>query len=70
MRATAAAFGWLPAILWIAIGNPLFGAVHDFMSLSSSMRHEGKSIGYIIGEDVGERGKACCCGSPFSRSSS
>ncbi|WP_254536428.1 carbon starvation CstA family protein [Halomarina litorea] len=53
----AAAFGWLPAILWIAIGNPLFGAVHDFMSLSASVRHEGKSIGYIIGQYVGERGK-------------
>ncbi len=52
-----AAFGWLPAVLWIAIGNPLFGAVHDFMSLSSSVRHEGKSIGYIIGEYVGDRGK-------------
>jgi carbon starvation protein len=52
-----AAFGWLPAILWIAIGNPLFGAVHDFMSLSASVRHEGKSIGYIIGEYVGKRGK-------------
>ena len=53
----AAAFGWLPALLWIAIGNPLFGSVHDFMSLSSSVRHEGKSIGYIIGQYVGERGK-------------
>src|SRR6056297_2472561 len=53
----AAAFGWLPALLWIAIGNPLFGAVHDFMSLSASVRHEGRSIGYIIGEYVGERGK-------------
>ncbi len=52
-----AAFGWLPAILWIAIGNPILGAVHDFMSLSSSLRHEGKSIGYIMGEYVGERGK-------------
>lgn len=52
-----AAFGWLPAILWIAIGNPLFGAVHDFMSLSASLRHDGRSIGYIIGEYVGERGK-------------
>jgi len=52
-----AAFGWLPAILWIAVGNPLFGAVHDFMSLSASVRHEGKSIGYIIGQYVGERGK-------------
>jgi carbon starvation protein len=52
-----AAFGWLPAVLWIAIGNPLFGAMHDFMSLSSSLRHDGRSIGYIIGEYVGERGK-------------
>lgn len=52
-----AAFGWLPAVLWIAIGNPLFGAAHDFMSLSASLRHEGRSIGYIIGEYVGDRGK-------------
>ncbi|WP_255191187.1 carbon starvation CstA family protein [Natronobeatus ordinarius] len=52
-----AAFGWLPALLWVAIGNPIFGAVHDFMALSSSVRHEGKSIGYIIGEYVGQRGK-------------
>ncbi|WP_372912926.1 carbon starvation protein A [Salinigranum sp.] len=50
-------WGWVPAFLWVAIGNPLFGAVHDFMSLSASMRHEGKSIGYIIGEYVGDRGK-------------
>ncbi|MFB6309455.1 MAG: carbon starvation protein A [Haloarculaceae archaeon] len=53
----AAAFGWLPALIWVAIGNPIFGSVHDFMSLTSSVRHEGKSIGYIIGEYVGERGK-------------
>ena len=53
----AAAFGWLPALVWIAIGNPIFGAVHDFMALSSSVRHKGRSIGYIIGEYVGERGK-------------
>jgi carbon starvation protein len=50
-------WGWVPAFLWVAIGNPLFGSVHDFMSLTASMRHEGKSIGYIIGEYVGERGK-------------
>jgi carbon starvation protein len=50
-------WGWVPALLWIAIGNPLMGSVHDFVSLSSSLRHEGKSIGYIIGEYVGEGGK-------------
>ena len=53
----ALVWGWVPAVLWVAIGNPLLGAVHDFISLSSSLRHEGKSIGYIIGEYVGERGK-------------
>lgn len=53
----AVIWGWVPAVLWIAIGNPLMGAVHDFISLSSSLRHDGKSIGYIIGEYVGERGK-------------
>ncbi|MFW5973811.1 MAG: carbon starvation protein A, partial [Natrialbaceae archaeon] len=52
-----AVWGWVPALLWIAIGNPLMGAVHDFVSLSGSMRHEGKSIGYIVGEYVGEGGK-------------
>ena len=50
-------WGWVPSMLWVAIGNPLMGAVHDFTSLSSSVRHEGKSIGYIIGQYVGERGK-------------
>ena len=52
-----AVWGWVPALLWIAIGNPLMGAVHDFVSLSGSLRHEGKSIGYIIGQYVGRKGK-------------
>ena len=50
-------WGWVPAFLWIAIGNPLMGSVHDFVSLSGSLRHEGRSIGYIIGQYVGDRGK-------------
>jgi len=52
-----AVWGWVPALLWVAIGNPLMGSVHDFVSLSGSLRHEGKSIGYIIGEYIGEGGK-------------
>ncbi|PSP74179.1 carbon starvation protein A [Halobacteriales archaeon QS_3_64_16] len=50
-------WGWVPALLWIAIGNPILGSVHDFVSLSGSLRHEGKSVGYIIGQYVGDRGK-------------
>src|SRR6056297_982191 len=53
----ALVWGWVPAVLWVAIGNPLMVAVHDFMSLSGSIRHEGKSIGSIIGTYLGERGK-------------
>ncbi|SMO32948.1 carbon starvation CstA family protein [Halorubrum cibi] len=52
-----AIWGWVPALLWVAIGNPLMGAVHDFISLSGSIRHEGRSIGYIVGQYVGDRGK-------------
>ncbi|WP_331235276.1 carbon starvation CstA family protein [Natronorarus salvus] len=50
-------WGWVPAVLWVAIGNPILGAVHDFVSLSGSIRHEGKSIGSILGEYVGKQGK-------------
>ncbi len=50
-------WGWVPAFLWIIIGNPLFGAVHDITALTSSIRHRGRSIGYVLGEYVGQRGK-------------
>ncbi|MFT4890799.1 MAG: carbon starvation protein [Halobacteriales archaeon] len=50
-------WGWVPALIWIAVGNPILGSVHDFLSLSTSLRHKGKSIGYVMGEYVGERGK-------------
>jgi Carbon starvation protein, predicted membrane protein len=58
-----AAFGWLPAVLWIAIGNPLFGAVHDFMSLSSSVRHEGNRSGISSESTSVSAERTCCCGS-------
>ena len=53
----AAVFGWLPVFLWVVIGGIFFGAVHDFGSLFASVRHGGKSIGYIIEKNVGARAK-------------
>ena len=53
----AAAFGWLPALLWILVGSVFFGAVHDFTALVASLRHEGRSIGELIEEYIGVRGK-------------
>ena len=53
----AAIFGWLPVFLWVVIGGIFFGAVHDFGSLFASVRHGGKSVGYIIEKNVGARAK-------------
>lgn len=54
---SAAFFGWVPVMLWIVIGSIFFGGVHDFGSLFSSIRHDGKSIGEIINKNIGESGK-------------
>ena len=53
----ASAFGWLPVFLWIVIGGIFMGGVHDMSSLIASARHKGVSIGKIIEEYLGVRGK-------------
>ncbi len=47
------AFGWLPCLLWIAFGVVLIGAVHDFSTLASSVRHGATSIAEITKEKLG-----------------
>jgi carbon starvation protein len=49
------AFGWLPCLIWIALGVVLIGAVHDFSSLTSSVRHGAQSIAEITREKLGEK---------------
>ncbi len=53
----AAIFGWVPVLLWIVIGSIFFGGVHDYGSLLVSIRNKGKSIGEVIGDTMGRRGK-------------
>jgi carbon starvation protein len=45
-------FGWLPALLWIIIGSIFIGGVHDFASLTASLRHKAASIGQIVKENM------------------
>ncbi len=47
-------FGWLPCLLWISLGVVLIGAVHDFSSLTASVRHGARSIADIAGEHMGK----------------
>lgn len=49
----AQSFGWLPSLLWIALGVVLIGAVHDFSTLTSSVRHGAASIAEITREKLG-----------------
>ena len=47
------AFGWLPCLLWIALGVVLIGAVHDFSALTASVRHSAKSVAEITRDRLG-----------------
>jgi carbon starvation protein len=47
------AFGWLPCLVWIALGVVLIGAVHDFSALASSVRHGARSVAEITKEKLG-----------------
>jgi carbon starvation protein len=48
-------WGWLPSLLWISLGVVLIGAVHDFSSLTASVRHGARSIAEIAREHLGRR---------------
>lgn len=53
----AAAFGWLPVLLWVLIGGIFFGAVTDFGALYASVKNEGKSMGMLIEKYIGKTGR-------------
>ena len=53
--AIALGWGWLPSIIWIWFGNVFIGVVHDYLSLMSSVRYDGRSIGWVAGEMLGRR---------------
>ncbi len=53
----AAAFGWLPVLLWILLGGIFFGAVTDFGALYASVKNDGKSMGMLIEKYIGKTGR-------------
>lgn len=50
--AACLAFGWLPCLFWIALGVVMVGAVHDFTSLTASVRHGACSVAEIAKERI------------------
>jgi len=55
--AIAIYWGWLPAILWVALGTVFMAGVHDFGTLVLSLRHKGHSIGTLADRLIGKRGR-------------
>jgi Carbon starvation protein, predicted membrane protein len=50
----AAQMGYLPGMLWILVGVVFAGAVQDFMILGLSLRRDGRSLGHMLREELGE----------------
>ena len=53
--ATGAMWGFLPAFLYITVGNVFLGSPHDYATMHLSMRKQGKTIGGLISELISER---------------
>ena len=53
----AAAFSWVPVLLWVLLGGIFFGAVTDFGALYASVKNEGKSMGMLIEKYIGKLGR-------------
>jgi len=50
----AAQMGYLPGTLWLIAGVVLAGAVQDFMVLFMSTRRNGRSLGDMVREEMGQ----------------
>lgn len=48
----AAQYGWGPGFMWIMLGSVFAGAVHDFIILFASVRHNGQSLAVIARREV------------------
>jgi carbon starvation protein len=48
----AAQFGFMPGFLWMLIGAVMAGAVHDFVILTASVQHDGKSLAEIARTEI------------------
>ena len=49
----AAQFGFAPGLIWLVAGAVLAGCVQDLTVLIGSLRHNGKSLPYIVQREVG-----------------
>lgn len=49
-------FGWLPVVLWVALGSVFIGAMHDYTTLIASVRNKAKSVSKIAKDYLSTKG--------------
>lgn len=50
-------WGWVPALIWVVLGNIVMGAVHDMGTLFLSVRHKAKSLANVTGSVINKKSK-------------
>jgi carbon starvation protein len=55
--AIAVIWGWLPALVWVAVGAVFMGAAQDMGALAISARNRGRSIGDLAGGLINPRAR-------------
>jgi len=58
-------YGWLPALLWLLVGNFFIGWIHDYSVLFLSVRNEGKTLGPLTYELISPRARKALIGFLF-----
>ncbi len=48
----AVQFGYFPGFVWMVVGAVMAGAVHDFVILTASVHHDGKSLAEIAKREI------------------
>jgi carbon starvation protein len=51
-------YGWLPALIWIIVGNFFIGWMQDYSAIMVSVRNRGRSFGPIAYEFTGAKGRS------------
>lgn len=55
-------YGWLPAAIWIILGNFFIGWLQDYGAIMLSIRNQGRSFGPITYEFTGAAGRSTLLG--------
>lgn len=50
-------FGWIPALLWVILGNMFIGWAQDYSAMMMSVRNEGRSMGPVTYKLLGDRAR-------------